>query len=141
MADPAGARLLAMLAQKCPRCHRGPLFRHSALHLTKFDAMYDACPVCGQHYEPEVGFYWGAMYISYGFSTAIVFLTGVVLFYLAHDPPVWVYITSVAAVVVALTPLLFRYARVVMLYLIGGITYDPHLADALPRHSIEKSDN
>jgi uncharacterized protein (DUF983 family) len=121
--------LLAMLAQKCPRCHQGPLFKHSALNLRRFDEMYEDCVACGQYYEPEVGFYWGAIYISYGFSTGIVFLTGVLLYYLANDPPVWVYITTVAAIVVGLTPLLFRYARVVMLYFFGGIHYDATLLD------------
>ncbi len=27
--------------------------------------MYEHCPVCGQDYEPEPGFYYGAMFISY----------------------------------------------------------------------------
>ena len=121
--------LLAMVAQKCPRCHHGPLFKHSALNLRKFDEMYEDCVACRQYYEPEVGFYWGAMYISYGFSTGIVFLTGVLLYYLANDPPVWGYITVVAAIVLALTPLLFRYARVVMLYFFGGIHYNPTLIE------------
>ncbi|WBO83090.1 DUF983 domain-containing protein [Hymenobacter yonginensis] len=137
MAPRADSTVAAMLAQKCPRCHRGPLFRYSALHLTRFDDMYESCAVCGQHYEPEVGFYWGAMYISYGFSTLIVVLTGVLLFYLAHDPPVWVYVTAVAVVVVALTPLLFRYARVVMLYFFGGIHYTPRFAESLPLRPAE----
>ena len=123
--------VLAMLAQKCPRCHRGPLFKHSAFNLRRFDEMYEDCVACGQYYEPEVGFYWGAMYISYGFSTGIVFWTGVLLYYLANDPPVWVYITTVAAIVVILTPLLFRYARVVMLYFFGGIRYDAGLLERL----------
>jgi len=128
-----GSTLVAMLAQKCPRCHQGPLFKHSALNLRRFDEMYEDCVACGQYYEPEVGFYWGAMYISYGFSTGIVFLTGVLLYYIANDPPVWVYITTVAAIVVGLTPLLFRYARVVMLYFFAGIRYDATLLDK-PRY-------
>ncbi|MBG8555391.1 DUF983 domain-containing protein [Hymenobacter sp. BT594] len=86
--------------------------------------MYEACPVCTQHYEPEVGFYWGAMYISYGLSVGIVVLVGLTLYYLAGDPPVWVYITSVAFAVILLTPLLFRYARALMLYWFGSIDYD-----------------
>jgi len=125
-----GATILAMMAQQCPRCHRGPLFRHSAFNLARFDDMYEACPVCGQHYEPEVGFYWGAMYISYGFSVGIVVLTGVLLYFLAGDPSVWVYILTVAAVVLLLTPLMFRYARTVMLYFFGGAHYDAAAAPA-----------
>ena len=27
--------------------------------------MYKECPVCGQLYEPEPGFYYGAMFLSY----------------------------------------------------------------------------
>ena len=49
--------------------------------------MPDACPVCWQTYEPELGFYHGAMYISSGFSTGIILVFGFLLFYLAHDPP------------------------------------------------------
>ncbi|WP_231403187.1 DUF983 domain-containing protein [Hymenobacter guriensis] len=115
---------LALLALRCPRCHTGPLFRYPAYQLRRFDAMYEACPVCTQHYEPEVGFYWGAMYISYGLSVGIVVLVGLTLYYLAGDPPVWVYITSVAFAVILLTPLLFRYARALMLYWFGSIDYD-----------------
>jgi uncharacterized protein (DUF983 family) len=125
MADPTSSGW-ALLNLKCPRCHRGPLFKYSALSLTKFDDMYEACPECGQHYEPEVGFYWGAMYVSYGFSVGIVVMVGILLFYLAQDPPVWVYISAVAVTVVLLTPLLFRYARAVMLYFFGGVHYQPH---------------
>ena len=87
--------------------------------------MPEACSVCGQAYEPEVGFYWGAMYISYGFSTLIVAIVGVLLYFLGHDPDVWVYVAAVAVAVLALTPLMFRYARAVMLYAFGGSNFDP----------------
>lgn len=83
------------------------------------------CPVCGLYYEVEVGFFWGAMYISYGFSVGIVVLVGVLLYYLANDPPIWVYLAAVTAVVLVTTPLLFRYARVLMLHLFSGVKFDP----------------
>jgi len=86
--------------------------------------MYPDCPVCGLHYEVELGFFWGAMYISYGFSVGIILLAGILLFYLANDPPVWVYLTVVATFIVAFTPVLFRYARILMLYFFGGIKYN-----------------
>ncbi|GAA3949201.1 DUF983 domain-containing protein [Hymenobacter algoricola] len=125
--------LRALLAQKCPRCHLGRLFTHSAFNLAKFDEMPAACPVCGQTYEPEVGFYWGAMYISYGFSVGIVVLTGVLLYFLAGDPAAWVYILTVATVVLGLTPVMFRYSRTVMLYFFGGTHYDAAAAGRLAR--------
>ncbi|AHJ96595.1 DUF983 domain-containing protein [Hymenobacter swuensis] len=115
---------LALLQQRCPRCHQGPLFTTSALHVTRFAEMPADCPVCGQHYEPEPGFFWGAMYISYAFSTAIMLITGFLVYHLLHDPAVWVYVTSVAVAAVLLTPLSLRYSRTVLLYLFGGIDYD-----------------
>ena len=118
------------MALRCPRCHEGKLFSHSALNLRKFDEMPVACSVCGQAFEPEGGFYWGAMYISYGFSTIIVAVVGVLLYFLGNDPEVWAYVAAVATTVVVFTPLMFRYARAVMLYAFGGTHFDPHYPKA-----------
>lgn len=132
--------LLSMLAQRCPRCHRGPLFLHSAFNLSKFTEMPTKCPVCGQVYEPEPGFYWGAMYISFAFSTAIMLVTGFLVYHLLNDPAVWVYVTSVAVLTVVLAPLSLRYSRTLMLYLFGGTGYDPRYAGA-PYRASTNSDN
>lgn len=118
---------LALLKLRCPRCHTGHLFTNPALSAS-FMQMPAACPVCRQTYEPEPGFYYGAMYISSGFSTGILLAIGFVLNYLAGDPPLWVYIATVAAAVLAVTPLLFRYSRAVMLYAFGGARFDPRYA-------------
>ena len=83
-----------------------------------------ACPVCRLSYEPEPGFYYGAMYISSGFSTAILLAIGFLLNYFANDPPLWVYVATVAVAIVAVAPLLFRYSRAVMLYGFGGARFD-----------------
>ena len=114
-----------MLSARCPRCRHEEVFTHSAFNLPKFDHMHEQCPVCGLHYEVEVGFFWGAMYISYGLSVGIVLGVGVLLYYLANDPPTWVYLAVVAAIVIFLTPLLFRYARILMLHFFSGVSYDP----------------
>lgn len=117
---------LAMLAQKCPRCHTGPLFTHSAWHLSRFTEMPEACPVCGQRYEVEPGFFWGAMYISFAFSTAIMLVVGFSVYYLLHDPDTWVYIVCVAVAALLLMPLSLRYSRTLLIYLFAGIRYNPH---------------
>lgn len=130
--QPIQSSALALLAQRCPRCHQGPLFTHGAYNLSHFTDMPEKCPVCGQAYEPETGFYWGAMYISFAFSTGIMLVVGVLLYYLAGDPDTWVYVSAVALVTVVLAPLSLRYSRTVMLYLFGGISYDPDWANHAP---------
>ena len=115
----------ALLRLRCPRCHAGPLFTHSATSLRHFDEMPPGCPVCRQTYEPEPGFYYGAMYVSFFFSVAVVALVGMGLYFLAGDPPVTYYVVTVTGVMLLLTPLSFRYARAVMLYAFGSVSYDP----------------
>ncbi|WP_246601626.1 DUF983 domain-containing protein [Hymenobacter profundi] len=116
----------ALLAQKCPRCHRGHLFTHGMYNLAHYTEMPVACPVCGLAFEPEPGFYIGAMYISYVFTTGIVLLVGLLVYHLLGDPDTWVYVASVTVAVVGLLPVLLRYSRTVMLYFFGNAGYDPH---------------
>ena len=122
---PIESSTLALLALRCPRCHQGKLFLHAATNLIKFTDMPAECPVCGQTFEPEPGFYFGAMYVSFGFAVGTFAVVGILLNYLAGDPPLWVYITTVAVVTLVSTPLVFRYSRAVMLYLFGGARYNP----------------
>jgi uncharacterized protein (DUF983 family) len=121
---PIGPWWLALLAQRCPRCHIGPLFNYGTYNLPHLTDMPEACPVCGQHYEPEPGFYWGAMYISFTFAVPIVLVTGAVLYWFFGDPDTWVYVTAVTVIMLLLTPPSFRYARAVMLYAFGGVRFD-----------------
>lgn len=120
--------LTGILKQRCPRCRRGALFTHSAFNLSHFTEMPPACPVCGQAYEPEPGFYWGAMYISFAFSTGIMLAVGLAVYYLLGDPDTWVYTAAVAVVALLCTPLSLRYSRTLMLYLFGGVRYDKRYA-------------
>ncbi|NML63668.1 DUF983 domain-containing protein [Hymenobacter sp. RP-2-7] len=90
--------------------------------------MYDACAVCEQTFEPEPGFYYGAMYLSFGFAVAIFAVVGLTLNYLAGDPDTWVYVVVIFVLSLLTTPLAFRYSRAMMLYFFGGARYDPKRA-------------
>ncbi|MFT7032909.1 MAG: hypothetical protein ACJA2S_001410 [Cyclobacteriaceae bacterium] len=54
--------------------------------------MYKKCTVCNLTFEPEPGFYYGAMFISYAISMAMSVISGVVLF---NDPDMWVYLVVI----------------------------------------------
>jgi uncharacterized protein (DUF983 family) len=132
---PIASNAAALLALRCPRCHEGQVFSSSALSF-RFADMPEACPVCGQPTEPEPGFYYGAMFVSYAFSVAIFAVTAVALYFLFGDPAIWVYVVTVAVVATLFTPLSVRYSRMLMLYWFGGVHYQPHaahLAGAAPR--------
>ncbi|HEY4651410.1 MAG TPA: DUF983 domain-containing protein [Pontibacter sp.] len=124
----APSKLAAIVNCRCPQCRKGRIFTHKAYNLRKFDSMYEDCPVCGLHYEVEVGLFYGAMYISYALSVGIVLMVGLLLYNFAGDPDTWVYLAVVAGTILLLTPLLFRYARVLMLHFFSGINYNPAAA-------------
>jgi uncharacterized protein (DUF983 family) len=72
------SKLSAIISMKCPRCHEGDLY--SAPIMDGIYKMPRECPNCKQSYEPEPGFYWGAMYVGYGLSAFYMLSTvGVLL--------------------------------------------------------------
>ncbi|WP_169684495.1 DUF983 domain-containing protein [Marinigracilibium pacificum] len=86
--------------------------------------MHDKCSCCGQSFEVEPGFYFGAMYISYAFIVALFVATSLILRVL-FDPSLIYYLITLPIVSVILMPLIFRFSRTLYLYLVGGIKYDP----------------
>lgn len=125
MATSSDSTTAAVLGLRCPRCHQGKLFTHSAFNITKFAEMPAQCPVCGQSFEPEPGFYFGSMFVTYGFNVATVLGLGVLLYYLFGNPDTWVYVLVVTVVSLFIAPPVLRYSRALWLYWFGGTHYDP----------------
>jgi uncharacterized protein (DUF983 family) len=59
-----GISLKAMWNYKCPRCRQGDLFV-KPFTLSKPLAMNHSCHHCNLLFEPEPGYYYGAMFLSY----------------------------------------------------------------------------
>ncbi len=57
---------------KCPRCRQTNMFKEP-LDMKKPLDMHKGCSHCSLNFEPEPGFYYGAMFISY-IITAFLFL-------------------------------------------------------------------
>jgi hypothetical protein len=81
------------------------------LYTPKFADMRTSCPCCGQALEPEVGFYYGAMYVSFAFNVAIFVICLVVLYQFVEEITMAMMIGIVAAVVIGLLPVIFRLSR------------------------------
>lgn len=113
----------ALSSGKCPRCRKGDIFKTSMLDITGFWKMNDHCTNCGVSFEPEPGFYFGAMFVSYALSVVLFAVIGIGL-YIVANPADWVYITSIVVGAILFTPFSFRYSRILFLYFFGGIRYD-----------------
>lgn len=116
--------LMAFAKSKCPRCRSGKLFTHPFYNLGNFLKNHEYCPSCGVKFEKETGFFWAAMYISYGINVAIALILGVLISLLVEAPSVNTYIFSIVGAVVLASTLIFRYSRIIALYSFGGVKYD-----------------
>ena len=120
--------LVSMCKTQCPRCRRGKMFKDpNPYHLKHFMKMNDKCGVCGQHFDLEVGFYYGTGYVSYGLAIAISVVTLILwaatIGISVHDSRVLYWLVFNGLLLVALQPYLMRLARTMWLCFFVG--YDP----------------
>jgi len=71
------SKVKAIIDEKCPRCYQGDLYPESVLNIKNFYKMNKACPYCEQTFEPEPGFYFGAMFVAYGMLVIMSIITWV----------------------------------------------------------------
>jgi len=106
----------------CPRCREGNLFLTPTFSYQKLTEMPEHCPVCGQNYLPEPGFYYGAMFISY------IWTAWACLFFVGGG--VWIFGMSINAAFALLIFIgaifffwIFRISRSMWIHI--AIKYDP----------------
>ena len=108
------SKLYSIVNFKCPRCHDGELFPANTLYSPKrFSDMHESCPCCGLAYEKEPGFYYGAMYVSFGISTGIFLVVFAVLNLLVEEITLTMIITMILVIVIGLLPINFRLSRAI----------------------------
>lgn len=75
--------------------------------------MHKTCSHCHKNFEPEPGFYYGAMYVSYAMTAGVVIVLGLLLNSL--NVGTWTMIGIISGVILLIAPLTFRYSRLVWL--------------------------
>jgi len=101
--------LSSVLRLKCAKCRKGAMFI-PIQKLSDWFKMRENCPVCESRLYMEPGFYWGAMYVSYAISSALVFI----LFFLAYLGFGWSLTNSfifLTVIVMLISPYIFRLSR------------------------------
>lgn len=112
------SQLEAIVKAKCPRCRRGNIFAGS-LYGLNLQNTNENCSHCGMRFEVEPGFFYGAMYVSYTFVVAEMLNVGLITYLITgNDKSPWLYITTILLTILALTPINYRYSRVLLLHLL-----------------------
>ena len=104
--------LYSILHSKCPRCHEGDVFvSKNPYDIKNMAAMHKKCRVCGQHTEPENGFYWGAMFVSYALTVGLGFIVTLLMLYFNFS--LIAALVAISILLIFVAPLTFRYSRMV----------------------------
>jgi len=60
-----GSKSYSIFYLQCPRCQEESMFETGSWSFKKSFDMRDRCSKCNLNYNPEPGYYYGAMFISY----------------------------------------------------------------------------
>jgi len=118
----------ATLAAKCPRCRRGNMFE-GGIYRFGSNRINIYCPACKMIFEIEPGYFYAAMYVSYamnvGEGITIALLTWLIT---GNSDSPWLYLTTILGGLLILSPINFRYSRVILLYWLSPkVHYHPEL--------------
>lgn len=113
--------LPSFLKGKCPRCRKGDVFTYPLVSFHRFSVTNTHCSNCNLKYEPEPGFYWGAMYISFAFSTGLLIVAA--FFLVFYEWSLTKIFTIFPLVLLIAVPFMYRYSRLIMLYFISPKTH------------------
>jgi uncharacterized protein (DUF983 family) len=118
----------SVLANRCPRCREGQLFTNpNPYRLKTTMRMPEHCPVCGQAFELQTGFYFGTGYVSYFVSVLIIMLTFVLWFltigFSLTDNRLFWYLGLVSVFLIITQPIQQRLCR--SIWIAFFVRYEP----------------
>ena len=120
-----GTKLYSVFTMTCPKCQETKLFENgNPYNLSKIFDMPERCSKCGQKIEMEPGFFYGAMYVSYGLSVAYLVSVFVAMYVLMDDFTTTQYLVVGVGSLFILTPYFFRLARAIWINFF--VKYDPN---------------
>ncbi len=125
--------LASVLGNRCPRCREGALFTHpNPYDLRTTMRMPEHCPVCGQAYELQTGFYFGTGYVSYFLSVGVIMLSFVLWYFTIGfsltDNRLYWYLASISAFLILTQPVQQRLCR--SIWIACFVRYDRELSRA-----------
>jgi uncharacterized protein (DUF983 family) len=134
---PETPKAWAMLHAKCPRCRRGDMFT-GGMYNFRSGKIHINCPNCNMLFEIEPGYFYAAMYVSYALNVAeIGFFVLATYLITQNSTSPWLYLSVIFTACILLSPINFRYSRVILLYWLSPkVHYQPYLdTDDKPGHA------
>lgn len=115
--------LLHIFKNQCPNCKKGYIFMNNNLFsFRRLTEMNQKCLNCNYNFFPENGFYWGAMFVSYGLASLEGLMVIFACFWYGNDLFDYANLMIIIAFMIILFPFNFRLSRIIWLYIFGKKT-------------------
>ena len=108
-----GSKLYSIVNNKCPQCQQGNFFRYPLTYMpNKIIKLHENCSNCNLNYVIEPSFFYGAMYVGYGFTVGISVIT-FILATLIFDVTLLQSFAIIFLVLLILIPINLRLSRII----------------------------
>jgi len=109
-----GSKLYAVFKFKCPHCHEGEFFvDRNPYNLMRAGDIHEKCSVCKRRYQPEPGFFYGAMYVAYALAVATFVSAYVATIVLFPSASTGVIVAVVLASLLVFAPVLYALSKTI----------------------------
>lgn len=106
-------KLYSIVNRKCPFCHEGQFFVSHPYDLKRAGDTHEKCPVCNRKFNLEPGFYYGAMYVSYGLGVAVCVAVWVAFLVLWPTAGMWTVIATILGTLLLSAPWMYATSKII----------------------------
>ena len=108
-----GSKLYSISTMTCPQCQESHMMVGNPYRFSTMGEVKNKCEVCGLNLKPEPGFYYGAMYVSYGLGVAIFVSIWATCTWFFDNVGVWTQISLILIALIGLGPYLYALSKVI----------------------------
>lgn len=110
-------KVVDVLSCKCPKCENANIFyQRGNVLLLKMPKMHERCISCDYKFEKEPGFFFGAMFVSYGIGAGQMILN-LIIFWWFLDYSIFTVFWIISALSIMLSITNFRISRSIWIHL------------------------
>lgn len=108
-----GSKLYSIVTMTCPQCQEGRFMVSHPYRYSTMGEVKDKCEQCDLDFKPEPGFYYGALYVSYGLGVAIFVSIWASCNWFFDNVGVWTQISLVLIALIGLGPYLYALSKII----------------------------
>ena len=123
-----GNKLYSIIYNCCPRCQSDKLWPKSNPYkniLVNNGGDIGSCKNCNLKYEIEPGFWYGAMYVSYGLTVFVAIFTWLIIYILNKEMDIFMQISIISFLIIILFPVVYFLSRLIWINLFVSYNKNP----------------